>query len=84
MVTLNAAHARKYQNVAVASGVRYEGINKFLISVKSAVNRTEVDERTALPIGRLMGGMVSANHKRALWAAHTPVCRQIRPEPPAR
>ena len=84
MGTPNAAHARECQNVAFASGVRHEGINRFLIGVRTAVSRTEVDERAALPIARLMGGTVSAYHKRPLWAAHTPVCRQIRPEPPAR
>ena len=83
-VTPNAAHARKSQNVAVAPGVRHEGINRFLISVKSAASRAEVDERAALPIVALMGGTVSAAYKLPLWAAHTPVCRQIRPAPPAR
>ena len=63
--------------------VRHEGINRFLIGVRLAVSRAEVSEPDALPIVWLMGGTVSANHKRTLWAVLPPVCRQIRPEPPA-
>ena len=84
MVTPNAAHARKWLNVAVASGVRPEGINRFLIGVRPVASSGKVEERAALPIVGLMVGAVSVHYKRALWAAHTPVCRQIRQEPPAR